>query len=80
VEFLKEKYLNIDVPIALAIAITFIRSVYEVFWGTGEGYFDSLAGIIFFMLVGRLLQDNVSKSLSFDRDFKSFSLLLCVKK
>lgn len=69
---LKEKYLNIDVPIALAIAITFIRSVYEVFWGTGEGYFDSLAGIIFFMLVGRLLQDNVSKSLSFDRDFKSF--------
>ncbi|MCO6460135.1 MAG: heavy metal translocating P-type ATPase metal-binding domain-containing protein [Saprospiraceae bacterium] len=69
---LKEKYLNIDVPIALAIAITFIRSVYEIFWGSGEGYFDSLAGIIFFMLVGRLLQDNVYKSLSFDRDFKSF--------
>lgn len=69
---LKEKYLNIDAPIALAIAITFIRSLYEIFFGSGEGYLDSLSGIIFFMLVGRLLQDQVYKSLSFDRDFRSF--------
>lgn len=68
----RERYLNIDAPIALAIAITFIRSLYEIFLGSGEGYLDSLSGIIFFMLVGRLLQDQVYKSLSFDRDFRSF--------
>lgn len=69
---LKERYLNIDAPIALAIAITFFRSLYEIFWGTGSGYLDSMSGIIFFMLVGRLLQDQAYKSLSFDRDFRSF--------
>ncbi|MCO5249039.1 MAG: heavy metal translocating P-type ATPase metal-binding domain-containing protein [Chitinophagales bacterium] len=69
---LKSKYLNIDAPIALALIVTYARSLYEVFSGTGSGYFDSLAGIVFFMLVGRWLQDRTYQSISFDRDFKSF--------
>lgn len=69
---LRHKFLNIDTPIALAILITFIRSAYEVISGTGGGYFDSMAGIVFFMLAGRLLQDKTYRQLSFERDYTSY--------
>lgn len=69
---LKSKTLNIDLPIALALVVTFSRSLYEVFSGTGSGYFDSMAGIIFFMLLGRLLQDKTYSAISFNRDYKSY--------
>jgi Cu+-exporting ATPase len=64
--------LNIDAPIALAIIITFIRSAYEVISGTGGGYFDSMSGIVFFMLAGRILQDKTYRQLSFERDYTSY--------
>ncbi|HNR18073.1 MAG TPA: heavy metal translocating P-type ATPase metal-binding domain-containing protein, partial [Chitinophagaceae bacterium] len=69
---LKHKFLNIDAPIALAIIITFIRSAYEVISGTGGGYFDSMTGIVFFMLAGRILQDKTQRQLSFERDYTSY--------
>lgn len=69
---LKHKFLNIDAPIALAIIVTFSRSMYEVIGGTGAGYFDSMSGIVFFMLVGRVLQDKTYQQLSFERDFTSY--------
>jgi Cu+-exporting ATPase len=69
---LRHKYLNIDAPIALAIIITFVRSAYEVFSGTGGGYFDSMTGIVFFMLAGRILQDKTYRQLSFERDYSSY--------
>lgn len=69
---LRNKFLNIDFPIAVAIAITFLRSIYELASGTGSGYLDSMSGIVFFMLMGRLVQDRTYRSISFDRDFKSF--------
>ncbi|MBL7744553.1 MAG: heavy metal translocating P-type ATPase metal-binding domain-containing protein [Chitinophagaceae bacterium] len=69
---LKHKFLNIDAPIALAIIVTFIRSAYEVISGTGGGYFDSMTGIVFFMLAGRILQDKTYRQLSFERDYTSY--------
>jgi Cu+-exporting ATPase len=69
---LSGKFLNIDAPIALAIIVTFLRSIYEVLSGTGAGYFDSLSGIVFFMLVGRVLQDKTYRQLTFERDFTSY--------
>jgi len=69
---LQQKYLNIDAPIALAILITFSRSVYEILSGTGAGYFDSMSGIVFFMLLGRLFQNKTYNTLSFERDYKSY--------
>ncbi len=56
----KNKYLNIDAPVALALVITFFRSLYEVFVLNEHGYFDSLSGIVFFMLIARYVQEKSS--------------------
>lgn len=69
---LRQHFLNIDTPIALAIIITFIRSAWEVISGTGGGYFDSMSGIVFFMLAGRILQEKTYQRLSFERDYTSY--------
>lgn len=81
IKSLKHRYLHIDTPIALAILITFIRSSYELFSGSGAGYFDSMTGIVFFMLAGRILQDKTYRQLSFDRDYTSyFPIAVTVKR
>lgn len=75
----KQRRLNIDAPIALALAVTFSRSVYEITTGTGGGYLDSMSGIIFFMLLGRSFQTKTFADLSFNRDFKSyFPVAVCL--
>ena len=69
---LKNKFINIDVPIALGISVLFIRSIYEIITLTGPGYFDSLTGLIFFLTLGKFFQRKTYDSLSFDRDYKSY--------
>ncbi len=69
---LRQKWLNIDTPIALAITVTFGRSLYEILTQTGSGYLDSMSGIVFFMLIGRWFQDKSYDSFAFDRDYTSF--------
>lgn len=68
----RNRFLNIDAPIVLAILVTFGRSVYEVLSGSGSGYFDSMTGVVFFMLAGRMLQDRTHRRLSFERDYRSY--------
>lgn len=69
---LQQGFLHIDAPVALAIWITFGRSVWEVWTGTGAGYFDSMTGIVFFMLAGKVMQDKTHRQLSFERDYTSW--------
>jgi len=69
---LKNKIVNIDVPIVLGIFVLFGRSVYEVVTDYGPGYFDTLCGLLFFMLLGKIFQKRTYSSLSYDRDYKSF--------
>ena len=69
---LSRKIVNLDVPIALGILILFTRSIWEVAAATGSGYFDSLAGLVFFLLVGRLFQSKTYESLNFERDYRSY--------
>ena len=64
--------LNIDVPIALGILTLFGRSVFEIITGTGMGYVDSLAGLVFFLLIGKWYQGKTYQALAFDRDFTSY--------
>ena len=64
--------LNIDVPIALGILTLFGRSVFEIATSTGAGYVDSLAGLVFFLLIGKWYQGKTYQALAFDRDFTSY--------
>lgn len=69
---LKIRKVNIDIPIAIGILVLFFRSTYEVLVDLSPGYFDSLTGLVFFMLVGKWFQQRTYQSLAFDRDYKSF--------
>ncbi|MDO6758703.1 heavy metal translocating P-type ATPase metal-binding domain-containing protein [Tamlana sp. 2_MG-2023] len=69
---LKSGILNIDVPIALGAAVLFIRSTAEIVLDLGTGFFDSLAGLIFFLLLGKFFQQKTYSFLSFERDYKSY--------
>lgn len=69
---IKSGFLNIDVPIALGIVVMFIRSVVDIVFDFGQGFFDSMTGLVFFMLLGKLFQQKTYDFLSFERDFKSY--------
>ncbi|MCD0474808.1 heavy metal translocating P-type ATPase metal-binding domain-containing protein [Flavobacterium sp. EDS] len=69
---IKSKMLNIDIPIALGIIVMFIRSTFDIVMDYGPGFFDSLTGLIFFMLLGKMFQIKTYSFLSFERDFKSY--------
>lgn len=69
---IRKRELNIDIPIALGMLALFGRSVFEIVSGTGHGYMDSLAALIFFLLIGRYFQQKTYDHLSFERDYRSF--------
>ncbi|WP_372640093.1 heavy metal translocating P-type ATPase [Ancylomarina sp.] len=69
---LKHKFINIDVPISLGIIALFIQSSFQIFTGAGAGYMDSLAGLIFFLLIGKWYQSKSYQALSFERDYRSY--------
>ncbi|WP_438965346.1 heavy metal translocating P-type ATPase [Flavobacterium sp.] len=69
---IRSKILNIDIPIALGILVMFIRSTVDIVFDYGQGFFDSLTGLIFFMLLGKLFQQKTYSFLSFERDYKSY--------
>lgn len=69
---IKSKLLNIEIPIALGIIVMFVRSTVDIIFDYGQGFFDSMAGLIFFMLLGKLFQQKTYDFLSFERDYKSY--------
>ncbi len=69
---LKAGLLNIDVPIALGILVLFLRSTTEIMFDLGSGFFDSLTGLVFFLLLGKFFQQRTYDFLSFERDYKSY--------
>ena len=69
---LKQGGINLDVPISIGILALFGRSLYEIMAGIGAGYMDSFTGLVFFLLIGRIVQKKTYERLSFDRDYKSY--------
>src|SRR5690606_36511477 len=69
---LKSGFLNIDVPLALGILVLFVRSVVEITFDLGTGFFDSFSGLVFFILLGKFFQQRTYNFLSFERDYKSY--------
>jgi len=78
---LRSKQFTIDLPITIGLLAMTFRSAVNIFTDSGAGYFDSLSGLVFFLLLGRYLQDATYYRLSFDRTFKSyFPLSVRVKR
>jgi len=70
---IKNFKITIDIPIVIGIFALYFRSCYEVFSDyNGSGYFDTLCGLLFFMLSGKIFQQRTYNALSYDRDYKSF--------
>ncbi len=69
---IRKGLVNIDLPIAIGIITLFLVTSFDVFTGRGPGYSDSLAGFMFFLLLGRWYQNKTYQALSFDRDYKSY--------
>jgi len=69
---LKRRFISIDLPIAIGIMALFFRSAYEIISGTGPGFMDSLAGLLFFLLIGKWYQGLTYQALSFERDYRSY--------
>lgn len=53
---LKNRILNMDFLVSSGATLTYIYSLYILFGGAGESYFDSVTMIITFVLVGKYLE------------------------
>ena len=54
---LAARRLNMDVPISLAVILALAMSVYESLNGGAEAYFDAAVTLLFFLLIGRYLDE-----------------------
>ena len=75
---LRKKLITIDLPITLGIGVVFVRSIADVLGSTGPGFFDSLTGLVFFLLIGRLFQNKTYEALNFERQYESYFPLAAV--
>jgi Cu+-exporting ATPase len=77
---LRQRRLTLDVPIAAGLAAIYLQSAFDIATGRGAGFLDSMCGLVFFLLCGRVFQQKTHERLAFDRDFKSFFPLSVVRK
>ena len=77
---LRRRMLTLDVPIALGLVAVYAQSLYDILTERGGGYLDSMAGLVFFLLCGRMFQQVTHERIAFDRDYKSFFPLSATRK
>ena len=68
----RQKKINMDVPIVLGIIAFFLYSLWEIFIQGNAGYMDSLGGLLFFLLLGKVYQQKTFATLEFDRNYKAY--------
>lgn len=77
----KNKSLNMDVPVALAILGTYFASCYATITHTGEVYFESAAMFVFLLLTSRYIEHQVkSKATSLSANMLKLLPLAANKK
>jgi len=69
---LRQKRLNLDVPLALGIFVLFFRSAFEILTQSGPGFIDTLCSLVFFILIGKWVQQRTYYHISFERDYRSY--------
>ena len=52
----RNKRIDMDVPIALGISLAYLASIWFTIAGTGTVYYDSVSMLVFFLLTGRYLE------------------------
>ena len=55
---IRARQVNMDVPVSIALIVTFFASLYATVTGQGETYYDSVSMFIFFLLAGRYIEHN----------------------
>ena len=55
---IRARQVNMDVPVSIALIVTFFASLYATIMGHGETYYDSVSMFIFFLLAGRYIEHN----------------------
>ncbi len=56
---LRNRQVNMDVPISLAVLLASGLSIYEMLIGHGDTFFDAAAMLLFFLLIGRFLDSRL---------------------
>ena len=55
---IRVRQVNMDVPVSVALIVTFFASLYATVTGIGQTYYDSVSMFIFFLLAGRYIEHN----------------------
>ncbi len=76
---LKSFKLNMDVPIALALTLAYLSSIWATLTQGGEVYFDSVTMFVFFLLIGRYLEYRARQKVRQQFNQKEFNNLLVQK-
>ncbi len=69
---LKHKHVNLDTPLALIIAVLFIRTAFSTIFTGAPGFADTLTGLVFLLLMGKWVKQRTYHHISFDRDYRSY--------
>lgn len=69
---LKQKFVNLDTPLALIIAVLFVRTAISTIFNDGPGFGDTLTGLVFLLLMGKWVKQRTYHHISFDRDYRSY--------
>ena len=77
---LKLRYLNMDVPVSLALILAYGASLWATVLQQGEVYFDSVSMFTFFLLAGRFLEMRVRHSSAFATEKLTQLLPLTVER
>ena len=55
---IRARQVNMDVPVSVALIVTFFASLYATLTGSGHTYYDSVSMFVFFLLAGRYIEHN----------------------
>jgi P-type Cu2+ transporter len=58
---LQQRRLGMDVPVAAALVLAFVASVYDTLANRGEVYYDTVAMFVFFLLIGRYVEESLRR-------------------
>lgn len=69
---IKNKSMSLDVPLALGIIALYVRSLADIITNQSPGFMDSFSGLVFLLLIGKLVQQRTFDALSFERNYTSY--------